>query len=107
WREHAPIKIEDRQRHQDNNQCYPLGQLPSRSFQSPGRDHHERKYERRPDTYSAGNEYRDGRGGNGRVRSEAEVGVEVHAKSKSPLKFTLSGLSFIIPAASYSPTQLT
>ena len=43
WRQNAPIKIENRQRNQDDNKGDPLRQLPTRSLQLPGGDHHSRK----------------------------------------------------------------
>ena len=43
WSKNAPIKIENRQRDENDSQRHSLRKLPTRSFQLPGSDHHDRK----------------------------------------------------------------
>ena len=75
-REDAPIKVKDRKRNQNDNQRCALGELPPRSFQLPRDEHDERKRPGQSHADSTRNEERQRRGGNHRVGSEAEVGVE-------------------------------
>src|SRR5260221_9423379 len=78
YREEPPIQIEQRQRHENNDERHTLRELPARTFKLP-RDYGDKgKRDRQPYSGAACDKQRQRRRGDRGVGSKAEVRVEVH-----------------------------
>src|SRR5216684_3384456 len=78
YRERTPIQIEQRQRHENNDERHTLRELPARTFKLP-RDYGDKgKRDRQPYSGAACDKQRQRRRSDCGVGSESKIGVEVH-----------------------------